>query len=417
MKKMTQWAIYDPIHYAYKGRHIKGRMLGNILAGMIVAASLTVGYLTKEMIFDTVICALTFGNFLRNIGIMVMLLKIGDRDYYVYDEDKSCDESTKEKRVGIYDEMIKRGHRITLSAGFFELYFPFLLTIILPNKMSKVMVPLIFIAGITVIKIICNPERNGTGKQIFEVWFKYTYTYIKGKMPKPRVSLLARLFRKDIHIPGIYIYGDDYYKLLIIIRAVLTSAPFYAAGLLLSYQKQFPVKVFDNLRVVIPVLLIGILCNILGDYKVYEAYRQGRGRVTFDFINRIVANYFGIQTWDDVYEQRAREEEERKRKEAEDERLQRERELRFAYEWLGYECRIQREWEEKQRKREEQERKREEEERLKKAQRKLDQGKISEISQEDLNKLMKLEAEKFKTEIREASRLSRISANRRREQK
>lgn len=84
------------------------------------------------------------------------------------------------------------------------------------------------------------------------------------------------------------------------------------------------------------------------------------------------------------------------------------------YALLEMENRRIREWEEKERKRKEEERKREEE-RFKKVQRRFEDGKISEISQEDYDKLMKLEAEKFKVQIREASRTSRASVNRKTE--
>lgn len=410
MKKLEQWEIYDPIHYAYKGRHIKGRMLGNLMAVLIVAASLIVGYFTEEVIFDTLICALTFGNFLRNLGIFVMLSKMGEPDYYVYDTYASCDDTTKKERVGIYDEMIKRAHRITLSFGFFELYFPFLLAIIIPNTLCKIVVPIIFITGVTIIKVIYNPEKSGKGKSIFKI--NFTYTYIVGQQPRPWTSRLAELCRRDIYFPGFYIFEDVYSKLLIVIRAVFTSAPFYAAGLLLSCQKQFSVKVFDDVRILIPVLIVGILCNILGDYKVFKSYKWCKGRITFDFINRIVANYFGIQTWDDVYDQRIMERRERKRKQEENERLQEERELQLAYLWLEMESKRIEEWKEEERKREERRRQQEEEERFKAVKRKFDQGKTSEISQEDWEKIIKLEAEAFKMRIRDSSRVSRTSIRR-----
>jgi len=390
----------------------KNTTVGNILAGVIVVASLIVGYLTKDVIFDTVICALTFGNFLRNIGILVLLTKIAKRDYYQYDQFALCDNSIKEKRVGIYDEMIKRAHRITLSFGFFELYFPFLLTIIIPNTICKIIAPLIFIAALTTIKVICNPVKSSKSKRIFHFWLRYKPTYVVGLQPKPKSSRLARLFRKDLRFSGFYIYGKNYYKILIVIRAILFSAPFYGAGLLLSSQTWFPIGVYDDLKIVIPVLMVGIFNNIWRDYKVFDAYWQGKKTLPFEFVNQMVANYFGIKTWDDVYEQREIEENERKREEAEKERLEKERRVRIAYMWLDAECRRIEEWKEEKRKKEEKERKREEEERLKKAQRKLDQGKISEISQEDLDKLMKLEAEKFKVQIRESSRTSRTSVNR-----
>lgn len=317
MKKIQQWAIYDPIHYAYKGRYIKGRMLGNVLAGMIVAASLIVGYLTREVIIDTVVCAFTFGNYLRNLGIMVMLRNMGKRDYYVYDKFASCDETIKEKRVGIYDEMIKRGHRITLSAGFFELYFPFLLIIILPSTPGKVVIPLMFVIGTTIIKIMCNPVKNVKCKRIFRFDLRYNPTYIHQLQPKAKSHFLAKLLRRDIYFRGFYISGEEYYRILIAMRAIFISAPFYASGLMLSFQTRFPVKVFEDLRVLIPILFVGIFYNFLQDCKVYSSYKRCKGRITFAFINQIVANYFGIKTWGDVYEQRRKEEQERKRQEAE----------------------------------------------------------------------------------------------------
>lgn len=380
MKKIFQRNLFDPIFYAYKGRYIKGRRLGNILAGLSVMASVVMGYCTKEAIFDTIICAVTLGNYLRNIGIFILLSKLGDCDYYAYeDESGQCEEIIKKDRIWLYDEMIKKAHRITFSFGYFELYFPFLLIIIIQDKLWKMIIPLIFIIGTTIIKLRCNPVKNEEYPKKKILWF--------------------------------YILSKNYYRMRIIARTLLFNGLFYVAGLVLSCQSVFTVKIFGDLKILIPILVLGILYNIQNDIKVLRVYKGGKKKITFEFINRMLANYFGFNTREEVYEQREREkrekEEEERRKQEESEREFEERRLRIAKMWFFKENeRIEKYRKEEERRKEEEKRK-EEEERIRKAQKKLDEGKIASISKEDLDKLIQREEEKYRVEIKDSSRVSR----------
>lgn len=144
-----------PMFYQYMGHYVMGRVLGDIFTALVILASFIVGKITGNIVIDTICYAASIGGFIYNYRNLNLLDRGKDLGYF---------------REGNAFEFFKimRDRLVTMImfSRFVELYTIFLVSIIMPTMLLKVLVSLIVIILICEFKIKNNFIENKTSSII-----------------------------------------------------------------------------------------------------------------------------------------------------------------------------------------------------------------------------------------------------------
>lgn len=200
--KIMKESSFSPLYYLYMSYYSSGKILGNILAFLLVATSIVIGFFTKNIVIDTIVYSISFGSYIFNY----LVLKI----FYNGHRTGCFTEGTSNEYLYSFKKYIGT---ITILSRFFEVYTPFIITFLVPNIFSKICLGLAFIA--------------------FTIFYKVSNNFCENKV--------SSIVKNNVTFPLIFL----------------------AIGTFASTQNFVNIKIYDNIILIFLCIIMGILKNIL----------------------------------------------------------------------------------------------------------------------------------------------------------
>lgn len=195
-------ASFTPIFYLYSGAYQDGQYLGDCLAYFVIAVSFVVGMITGNYSVDLVCWALAFGSFVYNYRVMGLMNKGCKAGYFTEGESNFCFHTLK--RFSVQMVMLSR---------FFELYSIFLISVLLPGIIVKIVATALVMVMLLVLRYLNN------------VWDSYFWK--SKKTENLWKTIKGNLVIRNLRVPVLFLVGGT------ILSRVFEIRPYYNIGLIL----------------------------------------------------------------------------------------------------------------------------------------------------------------------------------------